>query len=97
MPGSSKARVFMSGRSQHVTIPREFRFRTSEVSIRRGPNGEIILSEVPSLAEVFAALDAAGLPDDFMSDSDRDRRPPETRPALDELFDGDALDGTRHP
>jgi antitoxin VapB len=87
MPNTAKARVFMSGRSQHVTIPVGFRFRSSEVSIRRDPNGNIILSEVPNLAEVFAALDAAKLPDDFMSDADRDRRPAEDRPALDQLFD----------
>ena len=87
MPNTAKARVFMSGRSQHVTIPVGFRFRSSEVSIRRDPNGNIILSEVPNLAEVFAALDAAKLPDDFMSDADRDRRPAEDRPALDRLFD----------
>ena len=87
MPNTAKTRVFMSGRSQHVTIPVGFRFRSSEVSIRRDPNGNIILSEVPSLTEVFAALDAARLPDDFMSDADRDRRPAEDRPALDQLFD----------
>jgi antitoxin VapB len=87
MPNTAKARVFMSGRSQHVTIPVEFRFRSTEVSIRRDPNGNIILSEVPNLTEVFAALDAAKLPDDFMSDTDRDRRPAEDRPALDQLFD----------
>ncbi len=87
MPNSAKTRVFMSGRSQHVTIPVGFRFRSSEVSIRRDPNGNIILSEVPNLTEVFAALDAAKLPDDFMSDADRDRRPSEDRPALDQLFD----------
>ena len=87
MPNTAKARVFMSGRSQHVTIPVEFRFRSSEVSIRHDTNGNIILSEVPSLTEVFAALDAANFPDDFMSDADRDRRPAEDRPALDQLFD----------
>jgi antitoxin VapB len=49
MANASKARVFMSGRSQHVTIPVGFRFRSSEVSIRRDPNsGDVILSEVPS-------------------------------------------------
>ena len=87
MPNTAKARVFMSGRSQHVTIPVEFRFRSTEVSIRRDPNGNIILSEVPNLTEVFAALDAAKLPDDFMSDADRDRRPAEDRPALEQLFE----------
>ncbi len=80
----------MSGRSQHVTIPAEFRFHSSAVSIRRDPDsGDVILSEVPSLDEVFAALDAAKLPEDFMSEADRDRRPPENRPALDQLFEDD--------
>lgn len=92
MANTARARVFMSGRSQHVTIPREFRFRSSEVAIRRDPrNGDVILSEVPNLDEVFAALDAAKLPDDFMSDADRDRRTAEPRPELDRLFD-DVLD-----
>lgn len=92
MANTARARVFMSGRSQHVTIPREFRFRSSEVAIRRDPkSGDVILSEVPNLDEVFAALDAAKLPDDFMSDPDRDRRRPENRPELDRLF-GDISD-----
>ncbi len=80
----SKARVFMSGRSQHVTIPYEYRFRSSEVSIHRDPkSGDIILSEGPgSWAEVFAALDAANVPDDFLSEAERDRRPPQRRPSL---------------
>ncbi len=91
MAQAKRARVFMSGRSQHVTIPREFRFRSSVVSIRRDPqSGDVILTEIPSLDEVFAALDAARLPEDFMSDADRDRRPPENRPALDHLLDDEA-------
>jgi antitoxin VapB len=90
MANTSKARVFMSGRSQHVTIPAEFRFRSSEVSIRRDPeSGDIILSEIPPLTEVFAALDAAKFPEDFMSEADRDLRPAQERPALDQLFDPD--------
>jgi antitoxin VapB len=96
MANASKARVFMSGRSQHVTIPVGFRFRSSEVSIRRDPNsGDVILSEVPSLVEVFAALDAAELPDDFMSEADRDRRPAEDRPALNQLFEDGSIEGKK--
>ncbi len=69
----NKARVFMSGGSQHVIIPAAFRFRSSVVSIRRdAKTGDVILSEVPPLAEVFAALDAAPLPADFLSEADRD-------------------------
>lgn len=90
MPNTGKARVFMSGSAQFVTIPAEFHFRTTEVSIRRDPNGNIVLSEVPSVAEVFAALDRAKLPDDFMSDADRERRPAQAHPRLDKLFDDDA-------
>ena len=87
MAQPARARVFMSGRSQHVTIPREFRFRSSVVSIRRDPkSGDVILSEVPSQDDVFAALDAAKLPDDFMSEADRDRRLPEHRSELNHLF-----------
>jgi len=87
MPHSSRARVFMSGRSQHVTIPREFRFRSSLVSIRRDQtSGDVILSEVPALEDVFEALDEAGIPEDFLSD--RDRRPPQARPEVDRIFSG---------
>ena len=91
MTETAKARVFMSGRSQHVTIPAEYRFRSSEVSIRRDSRtGEIILSEGPGTwTEVFAKLDAAQVPDDFLSEAERDRRPPARREALDELFDAD--------
>ncbi len=64
MAQASKARVFMSGRSQHVTIPAEFRFSTDEVYIKRDPkSGVLSLSEQPlkaSMAEVFCKLDDAG-------------------------------------
>jgi antitoxin VapB len=88
MEKSARARVFMSGRSQHVTIPHEYRFRSSEVSIRRNPrNGDIILTEGPGpWSRVFEALDAVNVPDAFLSEGERDRRPPARRPALEELF-----------
>lgn len=84
MSSETKTRVFMSGRSQHVTIPKEFRFHTAVVSIRRDPaSGEIILSEAPGLDEVFAALDEARFPKDFLlTEADRMRTPPEERPAF---------------
>ena len=88
MEKTAKARVFMSGRSQHVTIPHQYRFRSSEVAIRRDPrSGDIILSEGPGpWSEVFAELDAVNVPDDFLSKTERDRRRPVRRPALEELF-----------
>lgn len=39
--------------------------------------------------EVFAELDAAQIPDDFLSESERDLRPPQARPAIEALFDDD--------
>lgn len=80
---SSKAKVFMNGRSQAVRIPAEFRFSTKEVYIRRTPAGDIILSSKPetkTLREVFSMLDEAGVPDDFLAD--RDRRPADEKDSL---------------
>lgn len=74
-------RLFMSGRSQHVTLPAELRFAAGEVCVRRDPeSGDLILS--PATAdwkEVFAALDAARFPDHFMADREQgaaERREP---------------------
>ena len=45
----------MSGRSQAVRLPKEFRFNTKEVWIRRNPEtGEIILKPKPDLPEGFS-------------------------------------------
>lgn len=79
-----RARVFMNNRSQHVTIPREFRFRSAEVTIRRGTkSGEVILSEVPNIDEVFHVLDEAKIPPDFLLD--REPGPAQERQALEGL------------
>ena len=77
-----KTRVFMSGRSQAVRIPVEYRFNSSEVFIRRDPqSGDVILSQAPgSWAEVYAALDKAGFPDDFLAD--RNQGPAQERDEL---------------
>lgn len=68
-----KAKVFMSGRSQAVRIPAEFRFASSEVYIRRdAKNGDVILSQSPgSLKDVLAALHQLNIPDDFLSAAER--------------------------
>ena len=52
---SKTAKVFMSGCSQAVRLPKEFRFDTKEVWIRRNPEtGEIILKPKPDLPEGFS-------------------------------------------
>lgn len=77
-----KGRGFMSGRSQHVRISAEYRFTTDEVYIRRDPQtGDLILSQAPAdWEEVYAALDAAEFPEDFLAD--RNQGLPETREEL---------------
>ena len=81
MAKRTKAKVFMSGRSQAVRIPAEFRFSSSEVYIRRDArNGDIILSQIPgSLQEILKALDQLGVPKDFLSASERGQRRPQKR------------------
>jgi antitoxin VapB len=70
MPQTAKARVFMSGRSQHVTIPAEYRFSADEVFVRRDPaSGDLILSQSPGgWNQFFAALDADPFPENFLAD-----------------------------
>lgn len=57
------ARVFKSGNSQAVRLPKQFRFKSQEVEIfRRGE--EIVLREKEgNMVRAFDLL--AGLPDDF--------------------------------
>lgn len=76
------ARVFKSGNSQAVRLPKAFRLKGPEVEIsRRGD--EIVLRERSSgrrgLAEVFDIL--ASMPEDALQDI-KDKRPPQRRKGL---------------
>ena len=73
------ARVFQSGNSQAVRLPKEFRFQADRVEIyRRGD--ELVLREVPANASaVFDVL--ASMPADFMRDG-REDTPPQERDRL---------------
>ena len=76
------AKVFKSGNSQAVRLPKAFRVKGSEVEIlRRGD--EIVLREIKKgrrgLAEAFEIL--ASLPAD-MTEGIKDKRPPEEREGL---------------
>lgn len=60
------ARVFTSGNSQAVRLPKDFRVDVRELMIFRR-DGEIVLREPPrNLERAFALLSA--LPDDFLTD-----------------------------
>lgn len=54
-PGSRTAKVFWSGRSQAVRLPKEFRFATEEVVIHR--DGDRVILEPPKVER-----DAKGWP-----------------------------------
>ena len=73
------AKVFRSGNSQAVRLPKEFRFQTREVEIfRRGQ--EVVLREKDkTLARAFELI--AGLPDDFEI-PDRGKDYPQKRKGL---------------
>jgi antitoxin VapB len=73
------ARVFRSGNSQAVRLPKQFRLKSEEVEIfRRGD--EIVLREKDgNMVRAFDLL--AGLPDDFDPRS-RDKDRPQKRKGL---------------
>jgi antitoxin VapB len=73
------ARVFRSGNSQAVRLPKQYRFKSSQVEIfRRGK--EIVLREKDeNLAGAFDLL--ASLPDDFEI-AGRNRDVPQKRKGL---------------
>ncbi|MGB7549038.1 MAG: type II toxin-antitoxin system VapB family antitoxin [Terracidiphilus sp.] len=74
------AKVFWSGRSQAVRLPKAFRFETEEVRIRR--HGQAVILE--PIATDWAWLDAlvAPLDDDFVQ-AVNERLDEQERPALD--------------
>lgn len=73
------ARVFQSGNSQAVRLPKEFRFDAEQVEIFRQGN-DIVLRERPTnAAAIFDAL--ARLPADFMEEGRTDT-PPQEREAF---------------
>jgi antitoxin VapB len=71
------ARVFQSGNSQAVRLPKEFRFDSAEVEIfRRGE--EVVLRERrQGMARAFELI--ASLPEEI---DERDDRPPQEREGL---------------
>ena len=77
------AKLFWSGRSQAVRLPKEFRFEGSEVQIRRRGSA-VILEPIPS---DWAWLDALSgkFDDDFIAAVNEPVEQQE-RPDLDKLF-----------
>ena len=73
------AKVFRSGNSQAVRLPKEFRFKGKEVEIFRRGNEVVLRQKEISLARAFELL--ASLPDDFEL-TGREKELPEKRKGL---------------
>lgn len=82
------AKVFRSGNSQAVRLPKDFRFDVDEVEIIREGNALILRPHVGP-AQNWASLRAAlelGFSDDFLAEGRKQPAMPD-RPGLDEFFE----------
>jgi antitoxin VapB len=73
---SARARVFWTGRSQAVRLPKEFRFDVDTLLVRREGNA-VILEPIDAWPEGYVAS-FAGVPDDLRRSPQgnaRDREP----------------------
>jgi antitoxin VapB len=77
------AKLFWTGRSQAVRLPKEFRFEGQEVRIRRQGNA-VVLEPIPTDWKWLDEI-AGTFGDDFMSEG-REQPEMQERPELDELF-----------
>jgi antitoxin VapB len=77
------AKIFWSGRSQAVRLPKDFRFDVAQVRIRRHGNALIL----EPISEDWAWLDTlAGALDVDFAQAAIEQPEQQTRPALDALF-----------
>ena len=75
----SKAKIFQSGNSQAVRLPKAFRFDVKEVEIFRRGDEVVLRKQKRNLGRALAILQS--LPDDFMADG-REDLPPQKREPL---------------
>ena len=67
------AKIFKSGNSQAVRLPKEFRFSSDTVEIYRR-NGDIVIHEIPkNLVKAFELF--SKFPDDFYAEEREDTLP----------------------
>jgi antitoxin VapB len=78
-----RAKIFWSGRSQAVRLPKDFRFQGEEVRIRR--HGSAVILE--PMSENWAWLDSiAGKLDEDFVQAIQERPKQQKRPAIEKLF-----------
>jgi antitoxin VapB len=73
------ARVFRSGNSQAVRLPKEFRLNSTEVEIFRRGDEVVLREKATGLGRAFEIL--ANLPADFLPEGRQDT-PPQQREGL---------------
>ena len=73
------ARVFRSGNSQAVRLPKQFRLTSKEVEIIRRGDELVLREKKRGLTRVFEIL--TGLPDDMFVEK-REDKPPQRRKGL---------------
>jgi antitoxin VapB len=74
-----RARIFKSGNSQAVRLPKEFRFDVKEVEIFRRGDELVLRKPRRNLRRALAILQS--MPDDFMAEGRQDT-PPQEREGL---------------
>jgi antitoxin VapB len=73
------ARIFQSGNSQAVRLPKEYRFDVAQVEIFRRGNEIVLREQATDALALFDVL--SNLPADFMGQA-RDDAPPQEREPL---------------
>ena len=74
-----KARVFQSGNSQAVRLPKQFRVSSKEVEIFRRGDELVLIESARPMEQAFHIL--TELPEDFLADGRQDT-PPQRREGL---------------
>ena len=74
------ARVFRSGNSQAVRLPKQFRLKSKEVEIFRRGDELVLREKAGNVVRAFDLL--AGLPDDFSVAGRGRNDPPQKRKGL---------------
>ncbi len=73
------AKIFKSGNSQAVRLPKEFRLNVTEVEIFKRGDELVLRPRLKDLSKAFELL--TQMPDDFMQEG-RSNEPPQEREAL---------------
>ncbi len=74
-PILSTAKVFTTGRSQAVRLPKEFRFNTKEVTVERQGDAVILRPKLESKEEWWANMEKILASFEGMEEVERDRSP----------------------